>query len=71
MRDTSLEAWHFINESGWLGTARRQAYQLLYQHGPMAQFEVERFEPGKYYGGTLSKRFHELESMGMAMEEQA
>lgn len=64
-RQTSLDAYHAIVDSGVLGTARTEAYKLVYNHGPLAQFEVEQYEQGnKHYGGTLSKRFSELEEIG-------
>lgn len=65
MRTTSLEAWHHINETGILGRARTKTYGILYNKGPLAQFEFERFEKPSAYGGTLSKRVNELEEMGL------
>lgn len=64
VRDTSLEAYRSIVASGVLGECRTKAYQLLYDHGPLAQFEVEKYEGKKHYGGSLSKRFSELEETG-------
>ncbi len=66
MRDTSLEAYEYISSTGILGAARTKAYGLLFHHGPMAQFEFERYERPKHYGGTLSKRVNELEQLGLA-----
>jgi len=63
-RDTSLEAYNHIVNTGLLGKTRTKAYRLLYRHGPLAQFEVEEFEGQKHYGGSLSKRFSELEDIG-------
>lgn len=68
MRETSVEAYHYIRETGILGEARTKTYLILYAHGPMAQFEFEGYEHTKHYGGTLSKRVNELEEMGLARD---
>lgn len=65
VRETSKEAYKFIVTQGILGKARAKAYAVLYQHGPLAQFEMEEYESKeKAYGGTLSKCFAELEKSG-------
>lgn len=65
MRATSLEAWNHINETGILGEARTKAYRILYEKGPMAQFELEPYEGRRNNRGTLPKRVAELEAMGL------
>lgn len=65
MRSTSLEALAYITDTGILGRERTRCYEILFHHGPLAQFEFADFERDKHYGYTLSKRVSELVAMGL------
>lgn len=65
MRDTSLAAWQHINETGILGAARTKTYRILFHNGPLAQFDLEKYEGHRNNRGTLPKRVAELEFMGL------
>lgn len=64
MRETSREAWEYINQSGVVSLRRREAYNILYGYGPMTAQELQRKaeQPG------LWKRISELVDMGLVEE---
>lgn len=65
MRDTSLEAYEHILTTGILGRDRTRCYRIIYEKGPLAQYELEEFEGNKVNRGSLPKRVAELESIGV------
>jgi hypothetical protein len=65
--DTSIAAWVSISNSGFLGNRQLIAYDLIYKHGPITQWELdllfEATNPNNTKDRTLSKRVSELEKM--------
>lgn len=63
-RRTSSESYRIIQESGVLSKRRWQAYQLLFDHGPMTGNELSHLArvPG------LWKRCSELHQMGLVVQ---
>lgn len=64
MRQTSLLAYTAIKESGLLGKRQKQAYEVLYAHGPLTGNELS--EIMKISGQW--KRCSELKKRGLAIE---
>jgi len=62
MRQTSIDAFNAIKESGLLSKRRWQVYEYLYQHGPCSGTRVSRKVPGGW------KRLSELQERGLAKE---
>jgi hypothetical protein len=63
MRETSVQAFHAIRESGLLSQRRWEAYEGLYQHGPMTSSELDAAMGVGWR--TTNKRLPELERMGV------
>lgn len=67
-RDTSVEAWRSVQESGLVGLMQRQVYNLIYEHGPLTGTEL-REEGDKKHGSSFrdsaDKRLSELERLGV------
>jgi hypothetical protein len=64
MRQTSIKAFHAVSASGVISARRKQAYQYLYDHGPLTGSELCKIAgvPG------LWKRLSELRRMKLVME---
>jgi hypothetical protein len=63
VRQTSIEAYNEIRESGVLGKLQWQVYQALYEHGPMTERELyERFFTA-YQRPSITPRLSELQAM--------
>lgn len=65
-RQTSIEAYNYLVESGKLAKMNRVVYQYLYQHGPTTQKKTE-----KALGDTTDTvvpRFAPLKRMGLIIE---
>lgn len=64
IRDTSIKAYHEIQTSGLLGKRQKQAYNVLFEHGPMTGNELSKAMgmPGQW------KRMSELKKRGLAKE---
>ena len=69
-RETSLEAWKFLVESGHLGTRQREVYAALYEIGPAIANDCFRHiteQTGNLFENCHS-RFTELREHGLAVE---
>ena len=67
MRNTSLEAYEKIVQSGVLTKARFQVYSILFDHGPLTQNEAEEMLENRHgikAAKSGHKRFSELERQG-------
>lgn len=42
-RDTSIEAYHAIKESGLLSAKRWQVYDILFEHGPLTATGISKY----------------------------
>jgi hypothetical protein len=63
VRQTSIDVYNEIRESGVLGKLQWQVYQALYEHGPMTERELyERFFTG-YQRPSITPRLSELNAM--------
>lgn len=73
IRETSVEAYHKIEEEGLLSTNRFQVYEVLYRHGPLTAGEIFDFFQNEKIGHTVVKgsvcaRLTELRHLGVAQE---
>ena len=64
VRRTSLSAYHEVMASGLLGERQKQAYEVLFHHGPLTGNELSQMmgRPGQW------KRCSELKKRGLAIE---
>lgn len=64
MRRTSIDAYHAVMESGLLGERQKQAYDVLYKHGPLTGNELSKIMnlPGQW------KRCSELKKRDLTIE---
>lgn len=63
---TSEEAWDIIKDSPYLGKKQKEAYRLIMEHEPVAQFELDQLAAGgRRYDRNLAKRVSELERRGL------
>lgn len=70
-RETSIEAYRYLVESGKLSERRLQVYQILFKYGPMSGgmvVEKARAVLPISNSGTLNTRLSELREMGLAKE---
>lgn len=71
-RDTSIDAYHAIQENGLLGRRQWQIYDVLYRHGPLTYAGVCNFLQGEMMihisPHGLGSRFSELREMGVIKE---
>lgn len=63
MRQTSIEVYNQIRESGILSTRKMQVYSTLFEYGPLTQAELCNLLP-EVSERSLTPRFAELLSMG-------
>lgn len=65
VRRTSRDTYNHVMASGIVGKRRKEAYALLYEHGPMTAQELQLIAttPG------LCKRLSELRDMGLVLEQ--
>lgn len=69
MRQTSVESYNFIRESGALSKLRWTVYDYIYNKGPSTQREVVlALSQEKESNGTFSSRFSELKRLGLLSE---
>lgn len=71
MRQTSIDVYNKIKETGLLGGRRFEVYEALHQNGPMTQVETVRFLQAKKRNITdhgFTPRFSELRRMGAIQE---
>lgn len=71
-RETSIEAYHYIVESGKVAERHRQLYSIVYNHGPItanSAFNVLKQELGALrFDSNTRARFTELREMGLIQE---
>lgn len=67
-RQTSIEAYRAIEESGLLSKRRWEVYRHVWHHGPLTQNEAARILTPGNVSGTISGRFSELKEMGLLIE---
>lgn len=65
MRETSVEAYHHVVQSGVLGRAQEKVYRILFEHGPMSGADLAAYGGITPSGSTLFKRVSELERLGV------
>lgn len=66
MRQTSLDAYNEIRESGLLSRARWEVYDALFHQGPLTRNELDGLlAPGRA-NPPYSRRLTELEAQGVA-----
>jgi len=63
VRETSIEAYKLLVESGGLASANAKVYDHLYRHGPTTQKKTERYLKDRTY--TMRPRFAQLFEMGL------
>jgi DNA-binding Lrp family transcriptional regulator len=63
IRETSIEAYEYLVDSGTLAEMNRIVYKHLWHHGPTTQKKTERYYNDRTY--TLRPRFAQLEKMGL------
>ncbi len=63
MRETSLQAYIDVVQSGVLGAAQLKVYRILYDHGPMSGSDLSAYGDVGPSGSTLFKRLSELHRM--------
>lgn len=67
MRQTSLEAYQSLRDSGVLSNLRWAVYDALFHHGPMTRNELDaRLKGQSTINASYSRRLTELESIGLA-----
>ncbi len=71
--DTSEAAWRSVDACGWASAKAKQAYRLLYHHGPMTILELEHMsakEDGRVAKGrsesTVIRRLSDLRQNRLA-----
>ena len=69
VRETSIEAYHKIKETGLLTRLRWVVYDYLFHNGPKTQRQaVQDLSNSFESNGTFSSRFAELKRMGAVKE---
>lgn len=63
-RETSIQAYYKVKESGLLSTVRLKVYEILCYHGPMTAMELAQHTGHKGNSGVYTTRLSELERMG-------
>ena len=68
-RETSIEAYHRVKESGLLSELRLRVYEILCHHGPMTAGEMLEYTNKKIpHSGVYTTRFSELQRWGAIKE---
>lgn len=65
IRQTSIEAYHYIKSSGLLGSLRTQVYDILFNHGPLTQGETWNIYFKSKQRHDIAPRFAELHKRGV------
>jgi len=69
MRQTSIDAYNSIRDSGALGTLRWKVYDYIFNHGPVSMMEANlALNDDKYSNGSYTSRFAELRHAGVIHE---
>lgn len=71
-RKTSLEAWEAVKSCGWATKKAKQAYQILFHHGPLTLLELEHHSalldgrtPRGRSESTIIRRLYDLRDNGL------
>ena len=72
-RQTSIEAYHEVMESGLVGQRQRQVYEILFRYGPLTAnqtWNALRDKIGKdfRFDSNTRARFTELRNLGLLYE---
>jgi len=67
-RETSIEAYHKVKETGLLSTLRLAVFKILCEHGPMTAGEMRKFGGAGMNSGVYGTRLSELQRMGVVKE---
>ena len=67
-RETSIEAYHYLVDSGGLTAARARSYGALYARGPCTASELYAFVKKSEQRGAIVARLGELRDMGVVQE---
>jgi len=67
-RETSIEAYHKVKETGMLSTLRLAVFEILCKHGPMTAGEMRNYGGADMNSGVYGTRLSELERMGVVQE---
>lgn len=65
MKQTSIDAYYKVMESGLLSKRRKQVYEFIFQNGPVSMHHTWRSIAPHLATGGISTRFSELERMGL------
>lgn len=70
VRETSIEAYNYIKENGFISKARFDVYEHLFYHGPCTakQVVIAFVSSGIDLRGTVTPRFSELKNLGIIKE---
>jgi hypothetical protein len=76
VRETSIEAYNRVKESGYVGRKQKEVYHVVFYYGPMTSAEcyakMRELWPSQYLGITVltqsRARFTELREMGLLQE---
>lgn len=69
-RETSIEAYHKVKETGLLSTLRLAVFKILCENGPMTAGEMRKFTVPGMNSGVYGTRLSELQRMGVVMEKE-
>lgn len=71
-RETSIEAYAYVQKCGYIGEKQREIYNALYGNGPMTSAEtyavILKFKKGRTAITSTRSRFTELRDMGAIQE---
>lgn len=67
-RETSIEAYHKVKETGMLSTLRLAVFKILCDHGPLTAGEMRKFGGAGMNSGVYGTRLSELVKMGVVKE---
>lgn len=70
-RQTSIDAYNAIKDSGLLSKRRFEVYAVLFEHGPLTGGELSELLPKKIsrtIGSNVHARLSELTERGVVME---
>ena len=64
MRQTSIQAFYKVKESGILSKLRLKVYEIVCYHGPLTANEMRKYADSEANSGVFSTRLSELQRMG-------
>lgn len=72
IRDTSIDAYNFVQQCGYVGERQKLVYEILYHHGPLTGnelFEVMKRDYDRNINQqNITTRLGELRDMGCVIE---